>query len=183
MVKVGILVGSLRKDSLSKKIAKNVVDLFPEGYEVQFVEIGDLPLYNQDYDESDTPETYEVFRKTIKGLDALLFVTPEHNRTTSVALKNALDIGSRPPGNNVWSNKPAAIISQSPGRLGGMAAALRLRQLVSVLNMPVVKYPEVYISNSENLLDENGRINNEDLIKNLKSLIRAFVKLINRYIN
>lgn len=180
MTKVGIIVGSLRENSFSGQIADNVAELFPEGYETKYVEIGNLPLYNQDSDEN-PPAEYTTFRKTIKSLDAILFVTPEHNRSVPAALKNALDTGSRPYGESVWDGKPAAIISQSVSNLSGFGANHHLRQSLSFLNMPVLQQPEAYIANSADLLDENGKINNEGTIQFLQSFVDAFVELIKKY--
>lgn len=180
MKKVGIVVGSLRKESYSKKIAKNVVPLFPEGYETTFVEIGNLPLYNEEYD-GNAPEEYTRFRNTVKEFDAILFVTPEYNRSVPGVLKNALDVGSRPYGESVWDGKPAAIISQSISNLSGFGANHHLRQSLTFLNMPVVQQPEVYLANSPELVDENGKINNDETIQFLQSFIDTFVELIKRY--
>ena len=181
MTKVGVLVGSLRKESFSKKLASNVVSLFPEGYETEFIEIGNLPLYNQDYDdENRVPKEYTAFRNKVKELDAVIFVTPEYNRSVPAVLSNALDVGSRPKTDNVWNGKPAAIISQSPGNLGGFGANHHLRQILTAVNMPVVQHPEVYISNTANLLDEEGKINNEGTIQFLQFFVDAFVGLIKR---
>ncbi|MEH7115237.1 NADPH-dependent FMN reductase [Neobacillus niacini] len=181
MRKVGIIVGSLRKESRTKQIAKNVATLFPKGYEIEFVEIGNLTLYNQDYDTIGSPPEYSTYRSTMKGMDAVLFVTPEHNRTIPAALKNALDIGSRPYGQSIWDGKPAAIISQSQGNISGFGANHHLRQSLTVLNMPILQQPEAYLSNVASLLDENGKINNEGTVQFLQTFINAFVDLINRY--
>ena len=180
MPKVGIVVGSLRKESYSRKIAKNVAELFPEGYETEFVEIGNLPLYNEEYDGNE-PEEYVTFRNTIKGLDAVLFVTPEYNPSVPGVLKNALDVGSRPYGESVWNGKPAAIISQSISNLSGFGANHHLRQTLAFLNMPVVQQPEVYIANAQDLIDENGKINNEETIQFLQGFVDTFVDLIKKY--
>ncbi len=180
MPKVGIIVGSLRKESYSRKIAKNVAELFPADYETEFVEIGNLPLYNEEYD-GNSPEEYATFRNAIKELDAVLFVTPEYNRSVPGVLKNALDVGSRPYGESVWNGKPAAIISQSISNLSGFGANHHLRQSLAFLNMPVVQQPEVYIANSQDLIDENGKINNEETIQFLQSFVDAFVDLIKKY--
>lgn len=179
MVKIGVLVGSLRKESFSRKIAENVTGLFPEGYETEFIDIGNLPLYNEEYDENSPPE-YNTFRDKIKELQAFLIVTPEYNRSFSAVLKNALDVGSRPWGQNLWNGKPAAIISQSIGGLGGFGANHHLRQVLTFLNMPMVLQPEAYIGNSPSLFDENGKITNADTIKFLQSFIDAFIDLINK---
>ncbi len=176
--KIGIIVGSIRKDSFSRKVAENMISLFPENYEASVVEIDNLPLYNQDFDEANTPETYGPFRETIKSLDGVLFVTPEHNRTFPAALKNALDVASRPWGQNVWAGTPAAVVSVTPGGLGGFGANHHLRQPLTFLNMPPVQQPEVYISNVMELLDDNGKINNTETIGLLQSVVDAFVKMI-----
>lgn len=180
MVKVGIVVGSLRKESFSKKIAENVATLFPEGYETEFVEIGNLPLYNEEYD-GNSPEEYTAFRNTIKGTDAILFVTPEYNRSVPGVLKNAIDVGSRPYGESVWNGKPAAIISQSISNLSGFGANHHLRQVLAFLNMPVVQQPEVYLANSQDLLDENGKFKSQDTVQFLQGFVDTFVDLIKKH--
>lgn len=182
MTNVGVLIGSLRKESFTKKIASNAAALFPEGYQTEIIEIGNLPFYNQDFDdENKVPAEYIAFRKKVEEMDAFLLVTPEYNRSVSAVLKNALDVGSRPKADNVWNGKPAGIISQSPGNLSGFGANHHLRQTLTAINMPVVQHPEVYISGSAKLLDENGKINNEGTVQFLQSYIDALVELIKRY--
>ncbi|GER67554.1 flavin reductase [Weizmannia acidilactici] len=182
MAKIGILLGSLRKESFSRKLAENVATLFPGGYETEIVEIENLPLYNQDYDDyNEVPAEYTAFRNKVKGLDAILFVTPEYNRSVPAVLKNALDVGSRPYGQSVWSGKPAAIISQSPGNLSAFGANHHLRQSLVFLNMPVVQQPEAYIGNVATLFDENGKVTNESTVQFLQSFVDAFVDLIKKY--
>ncbi|MEN0658103.1 NAD(P)H-dependent oxidoreductase [Caldifermentibacillus hisashii] len=182
MVKIGILLGSLRKESFSRKLAENVAALFPEGYEAEIVEIGNLPLYNQDFDDyNNVPAEYTTFRNKIKEINAVLFITPEYNRSVPAVLKNALDVGSRPYGKSVWDGKPAAIISQSPGNLSAFGANHHLRQSLVVLNMPTVQQPEAYIANVATLFDENGKINKQDTIQFLQSFVDAFVDLIKKY--
>lgn len=182
MSKVGIIVGSLRKDSISKKIANHVAAYFPSDYTVEMVEIGNLPMYNQDYDdENNVPLEYTTFRNKIKELDAILFVTPEYNRSVPAVLKNALDVGSRPYGQSVWDGKPAAIISQSIGNLGGFGANHHLRQALVFLNMPILQQPEAYIGDTLNLFDDNGKMKNEETAGFLKSFVAAFVDLIKKY--
>lgn len=177
MAKVGIILGSLRKNSFSEQVAKNVVQLFPSDVETEFIEIGNLPLYNQDYDEQEIEE-YTAFRNKIKELNGVLFVTPEHNRSFPAALKNALDVGSRPYGSNVWNEKVAGIISHSPSNLSGFGANHHLRQPLAFLNMYVVQQPEVYLANVHELLDENGKINNEDTVQFLQGFVNEFVRLM-----
>jgi chromate reductase, NAD(P)H dehydrogenase (quinone) len=182
MTKIGMLVGSLRKESLSRKLAASVKQFFPEGYQAEFIEIGKLPLYNQDLDdENNVPEEYTVFRNKIKEMDGILFVTPEYNRSIPAVLKNALDVASRPYGDSAWNGKPAAIISQSPGGLGGFGANHHLRQVLTCLNMPIVQQPEVYLGNIQNVMDDHGNLKNEGTVKFLQSLIDTFVDLIRRY--
>lgn len=182
MTKVGILVGSLRKESFSKKLAANVASLFPNGYETEYVEIGNLALYNQDFDdENNAPAEYTTFRNKMKEIEAVLFVTPEYNRSIPAVLKNALDVGSRPYGASVWNNKPAAIISQSPGKLSGFGANHHLRQPLVFLNMPILQQPEAYIGNVADLLDEDGKIKDEGTVKFLQSFVDAFVDLIKKH--
>jgi len=179
MRKIGVVVGSLRKESYARKIAENVVKLFPEDYEIEFLEIGNLPLYNEEYD-GNSPEEYESFREVVRTVDAVLFVTPEYNRSVPGVLKNALDVGSRPYGESVWDSKPAGIISHSISNLSGFGANHHLRQSLTFLNMPVVQQPEVYLANSQDLIDDNGEIKDEQTIQFLQSFIDAFVSLINK---
>lgn len=182
MEKIGILVGSLRRESFSKKLAANVAELFPEGYETEFLEIGNLAFYNQDFDDdNNVPAEYTAFRSKIKEMDAFLFVTPEYNRSIPAVLKNAIDVASRPRGANVWDGKPAAIISNSPGNLSGFGANHHLRQPLVCLNMPTLQQPEAYIGNVANLLDESGKLKEEGTVKFLQSFVDAFVDLIKKY--
>lgn len=180
MTKIGIVVGSLRKESYSKKIANNAAELFPEGVETEFLEIGNLPLYNEEYDGNE-PAEYIAFRDQIKGKDAILFVTPEYNRSVPGVLKNALDVASRPYGESVWDGKPAAIISQSISNLSGFGANHHLRQSLTFLNMPVVQQPEVYLANSAELIDENGKIKNEGTVQFLQTFVQSFMDLIKKH--
>lgn len=182
MAKIGIIVGSLRRDSVSKKIAATMRGLFPAGYQTEVVEIGDLPLYNEDLDNgSNVPPEYTAFRSKMKGVDAVLFVTPEYNRSIPGALKNALDVGSRPYGQSIWDGKPAAIVSQSPSTLSGFGANHHLRQPLVFLNMPVLQQPEAYLANSFELFDDDGKMKNEGTLKFLQSVVDAFVELIKKH--
>lgn len=181
MTKVAVLVGSLRQESYSRKVAYSLMKLFPPEMEVEMIEIGDLPLYNQDYDDHDqVPETYTHFRSKMKTMDAVLFVTPEYNRSVPGVLKNAIDVGSRPIGENVYNGKPAAVASVSIGNISGFGANHHLRQSLVFLNMPTVQQPEAYLATVQNLLDEEGNIK-EDTLQFLQTFIDAFVELIKRY--
>ena len=154
---VAVLVGSLRKESINRKIALALADLAPSSIKLEIVEIGDLPLYSEDIDVT-PPAAYQAFREKIKAADAVLFITPEYNRSVPAALKNALDVGSRPYGQNAWSGKPGAVISASPGAIGGFGANHHLRQSLVFLNAPCMQQPEAYISNAGNIFDENGKL-------------------------
>ncbi|MGX7348349.1 NADPH-dependent FMN reductase [Aerococcus vaginalis] len=169
-MKFGVIVGSLHKNSSSEGVAKGIVAGLPEDAEVEFIDI-DMPLYNQDFDEQDIPE-YNKFRETVAAQDAIIFVTPEHNRMISAAMKNALDVGSRPLGQNVWDGKPALIVSQSSGAMGGMAANHAVRQALVFLNMQPMQQPELYV-NSSNALNEDGTVN-EGSVEYLNNAAHAF---------
>jgi len=179
--KIAIIVGSIRKNSYSLQLARNLVGFLPEGYQAEFVKIDHLPLYSQDYDTENTPQEYLPYRDQVKSADAVIFVTPEHNRSFPAALKNALDIGSRPYGKSVWNGKPALIVSQSTGNLSGFGASSHLRQVLSFLNMAVLGQPEAYIANSKTLFDENGKITNPDTLAFLKMVMEAFISHIQRF--
>jgi chromate reductase len=126
---IGVLIGSLRKESYSKKIGLYVTGLLPEDFTTQWIDLGGLPLYNQDYDDDgNPPREWQVFRQEIKALDGFLFVTPEYNRSITPVLKNALDVASRPFGQNAWDGKPGAIISVTPSKLGAFGPNHHLRQ-------------------------------------------------------
>jgi len=154
---VGILVGSLRRDSFNKKVAQYMAGLLEEQFHVRFIDIGSLVMYNEDLDnEADTPPAWITFRQAVKAVDAVLFVTPEYNRSMPPALKNALDIASRPMGNNAWSGKPGAVISVSPGKIGGFGANHHLRQTAAFLNIYMMQQPEVYISGVDSLVDKDS---------------------------
>ena len=180
MKKVGIVVGSIRKNSFSGRVAKALVRLLPEDYEVTYLQIDHLPLYNQDFDEN-PPQEYVDFREIVAAQDAYIFVTPEHNRSVPAALKNALDIASRPYGDNKWGGKPALIASQSPGVISGFGANHHLRQMLTFLDVPVVQQPEVYLAATPELFGENGEFLQEGTEAFLQMAIDKFVDLVNKY--
>jgi chromate reductase len=174
-VKIGVFVGSLRKASFCKKIARCVSSLMPDSFETKFVEIGNLAMYNQDYDdEGTTPEAWEAFRQEVKSLDAFLFVIPEYKRSVPPLIKNALDIASRPYGKNVWSGKPGGLISVSPGKMGGFGANQQFRQAATFLNIFLMQQPEAYISDAASLLDDKGEVINKSTGDFLRTWADAF---------
>ena len=154
---IGIVVGSIRKDSITRRLAQAMTKLSPGGASYRFVEIGALPLYNPDLDEA-TPAAWAAFRDEVRSLDGVLFATPEHNRSIPAALKNAIDVGSRPYGKSAWSGKAAGIVSVSPGALGAFGANHHLRQSLVFLNMPTMAQPEAYVGNAANLVGADGQI-------------------------
>ncbi|MDR2589039.1 MAG: NAD(P)H-dependent oxidoreductase [Spirochaetales bacterium] len=158
-IKTGVIAGSARKESYSRKTAVFISSLMPAGFEMKMVNIAHLPLYNQDYDdEGRPPREWADFRREVKSFDAFLFVTPEYNRSFPPVLKNALDIASRPFGENLWSGKPGALVGVSPGKLGGFGANHHLRQVLMFLNIPLMPQPEAYIGGAAALFDEKGDV-------------------------
>lgn len=174
--KVGVIVGSLRKESFSRKVAEKMSDMLPEGYAGELVEIGQLPLYNQDFDEGNGPESYDAFRAKIASLDGLIFVTPEYNRGTSAVLKNAMDVASRPWGHNKWGGKPAMVVGVTPGALGAMAAVIDVRKTLAFLNVPVMGQPEAYLSNAGEMFQEDGSFASEEVKGFVQKLVDSYVK-------
>ena len=178
--KVAVVVGSLRKDSVNRKAALALAKLAPESLELEIVEIGDLPLYNEDIEAAGPPAPWTRFRDELRASDAVLFVTPEYNRSVPGALKNAIDVGSRPYGSSAWSGKPAAIISLSPGALGGFGANHHLRQSLVFLDMPLLQQPEAYIGGAFGLFDESGALTSERTTTAFQTFIDAFARWIER---
>jgi chromate reductase, NAD(P)H dehydrogenase (quinone) len=170
---IAVFVGSLRKEAFSKKVANAIMDLATAGFHMEIIEIGQLPLYNQDLDEN-PPDSWTEFRNRVKAFDALIFITPEYNRSVPAALKNALDVGSRPAGQSVWGGKPAAVISVSPGQYGGFGANHHLRQSFVFLDIPVMQQPETYLAKANELFDENGALINEKTREHFKKFMDSF---------
>jgi len=156
--KIAIIVGSLREGSINRKVARSICSLRDDDLDCSIVEIGDLPLFNQDMEKS-PPEQWVRFKEQIAAVDGILFCTPEYNRGMPGVLKNAIDVGSRPYGRSVWDRKPAAIVSASPGAIGGALANHQLRQSCVFLNMPVMQQPEAYLGHvNDDSLDEDGKL-------------------------
>ncbi len=182
MKKVSVLVGSLRKGSYARRIAKNMIEMFPEGYEVEIVEIRDLPLYDADYDnaaETDKPlpEIYNEFRGKIAASDAVLFVTPENNRLVPACLKNAIDICSK--GDVALKNKVGAIVSHSVGAMGGYSSHKTLELTLSYFGMKLMGQPEVYLGKSPRFFEGDGeKITDKSCADFLQKYVDGFVKLI-----
>ena len=172
---VAVLVASLREASISRRVANALAELAPPELALEQVPMGDLQLYNQDFDDQDRPPAeWTTFRRAIAAADAVLFVTPEYNRSIPGVLKNAIDVGSRPYGQSAWSGKPAAVVSVSPGSLGAFGANHHLRQSLVFLNMPTLQQPEAYVSNAAALFDPQGNLVNEKTREFLRSFMAAF---------
>jgi chromate reductase len=180
--KIAIVVGSLRKESINRKVAKSIC-AFSDTLDCSIIEIGDLPLYNQDHEASPT-EAVTRFRQQIAAADGVLFCTPEFNRGLPGALKNAIDVGSRPYGSSVWDKKPCAIVTASPSGIGGFGANHQLRQSCVFLNMPVMQQPEAYLGRvMDDSFDEAGRLKEgplKDMVMQLAGAFAGWVDLIIR---
>lgn len=176
---IGLIVGSLRKESWSRKLAKALIKLAPASLQLQIIEIGQLPLYNQDPDDQGKPhQEWEDFRARVKDLDGLIFVTPEYNRSMPAPLKNAIDVGSRPYGKSVWGGKPGAVISCSPGAIGGFGANQHLRQTFVFLDIRCMQQPEAYVSAIDKIFDENGNLANDSSRNFLQHFIDSYANWV-----
>ena len=174
-----MLVGSLRKGSFCRKMALALKATAPSSLALEIVEIGGLPLYNQD-DDAAPPAASAAFKEAIAGVDAVLFITPEYNRSVPGALKNAIDIASRPYGKSAWDGKPAAVVSLSPGAMGAFGANHHLRQSLVFLNMPTLAQPEAYVGGAADLFDDAGAIKKPDTATFMATFLEKFAAWIER---
>lgn len=178
--RIAVLVGSLRKESYNRKVANQLIELASDSLELEIVEIGQLPHYNEDL-ELNVPKEYTEFREKIKSFDGYLFITPEYNRSVPSVLKNAFDVGSRPYGQSVWGGKPAGVVSVSMSAIGGFGANHHVRQSMVFLDVYVMQQPEAYIGAAHTLFDENGNLTKEDTRQFLKSYIDALEAWVNKF--
>ena len=176
--KIAIVVGSLRQGSVNRRVAKSICSFASDMLDCTIVEIGDLPLYDED--QEGRHQAWSRFRTEIKAADAVLFVTPEYNRSVPGCLKNALDVGSRPYGHSAWSGKPGAVVSSSPGAMGGFGANHHLRQSLVFLNVPAMQQPEAYVGGVAGLFDEDGHLINEGTKGFLTQFMVAFANWVAR---
>ncbi|HEY0940437.1 MAG TPA: NAD(P)H-dependent oxidoreductase [Steroidobacter sp.] len=181
MRNVGFIVGSLRKGAYTRLMSQAACELAPASLKLTEIGIGDLPFYNQDLETDTPPAQWVSFRNQVRDCDAVLFITPEYNRGLPAALKNAIDVGSRPRKESVWRGRPAAVISMSPGQLGGMAANHQLRLCLSVIGMLVMPAPEMYVSNAGDLFDGGGKLSNDDMRRRVSSMLADFDTWIGRF--
>ncbi len=178
---IAVIVGSLRKESFNRKIALTLIETAPSTLKLEIVEIGLLPLYNPDVDNaSQLPPAWVEFRARMQRAEGVIFVTPEYNRSVPAPLKNAIDVGSRPYGKSIWSRKPAAIVSGSPGAIGGFGANHHLRQSLVFLDMPALQQPEAYISGVDKLFDASGSMSNESTREFLGKFMHAYAQWLER---
>jgi NAD(P)H-dependent FMN reductase/ketosteroid isomerase-like protein len=176
---VAVVVGSLRKGSYTRKIARALIQLAPNGLVCREIDIGKLEMYNEDLDRT-PPASWQRFREQITAARAILILTPEYNRSIPACLKNALDVGSRPQGQNLWDGKPAGVVSVTPYQMGAMAANHAVRQALVYLNMPAMQQPEAYIAKVRDLLDSRGALKNRTTRKLLAEFMVAFERWITR---
>ena len=179
-LRIVALVGSLRRDSYTRRIVNALSELAPEAIEIEIVPIGSLPLYSEDDDTDAPPSAWQGFRDLVRDADAVLFATPEYNRSIPGGMKNAIDVGSRPYGASVWSGKPAAVLSVSPGALGAFGANHHLRQCLTFLDMPVLQQPEAYLGSVASVIDERGTITRRETAEFLRAFVGAFEQWIRR---
>lgn len=177
--RIAVIVGSLRKESYNRKMAKNLITLAPESLDLEIVEIGHLSMYNQDFDEN-PPADWVAFRDQIRSFDGVLFVSPEYNRSVPGVLKNAIDVGSRPYGKSAWDGKPAGIVTVSIGDVGGFGANHHLRQMLTFLNMPALQQPEMYIGHGAGLFDEMDALKSEKTRDFAKAFIEKFAAWVDK---
>ena len=177
--KIALVVGSLRRESFSRRVAHALRALQPPTVNLEIVEIAALPLYNQD-DEANPPQPWTEFRDRIRGSDAVIFVTPEYNRSIPAPLKNALDVGSRPFGKSAWEGKPCGVVSCSPGAMGGFGAHHHLRQCLVFLDMPAMQQPELYLHGVDKLIDAQGTVANDKTRELLQKFLHNFCTWIER---
>jgi chromate reductase len=179
--KVAVFVGSLRTASWNRKVAWELIALAPPALQPEIVEIGQLPLYNQDFDDNGNPPAQWLeFRQRVKVYDAVLFVTPEYNRSVPAPLKNAIDVGSRPYGKSVWDGKPGGIVSVAPGAIGGFGANHHLRQSLVFLNVPCLQMPEAYIGDIAKRFDDQGALSDQSTREFLQKFMNAYADWVER---
>jgi chromate reductase len=177
---IALIVGSLRRESFNRQLAHAVVSLAPADFSFEFIDIGSLPLYSQEYD-ADFPQVAKQLKQRIEAADGLLFVTPEYNRSMPGVLKNAIDWGSRPWGTNSFANKPGAVIGTSPGATGTALAQQHLRNVLAYLDVATLGQPEVFIKHDAAVINEKGEILNDGTRKFLQTFVDRYVAWVKRH--
>ena len=180
-LKIGILAGSLRRDSYSRIVAQFTASMLEKQFDISFLDIAALAMYNEDLDNDiNMPPEWRIFRQSVNATDAVLFVTPEYNRSIPAVLKNALDVASRPYASNAWSGKPGAVIGIAQGIIGGFGACSHLRQSAGCLNIYMMQQPEAYIGNISETIDDNG-VPDKRTQDFLQMFTNAFTDWVNRF--
>lgn len=177
-IRIGLIIGSLRKASFSRRLGDSLRNLAPAGMAFDELAFGDLPLYNGDLEPDVAP--WQRFRAQVRSSDALLFVIPEYNRSIPGGVKNAIDVASKPTGSNCWSGKPALVISQSSGPLGGLAGSFALKQALAAVNVATMPHPEVYLGRVATLFDGDGPMV-ADTQEFLRGVLASFDTWITRF--
>lgn len=177
---IAVIVGSLRRDSINRKLANALVKLGPADFSFKLLEIGDLPLYNQD-DDANQAEPVVRLKSEVMGASGLIFVTPEYNRSVPGVLKNALDNASRPYGQSAWAGKPAGVLGASIGTIGSALAQQHLRNMLAYLDVPTMGQPEVFLQVKEGLFDEAGNLASPDTAKFLQGWMDRYVAWVKRH--
>ena len=178
--RVAVLIGSLRKEAFTRRLAEALRNLQPASLDLEFVDIGALPLYNHDLETDNPPAAWTEYRAKIAACDAVLFVSPEYNRGMPASIKNAIDVGSRPYGKAAINGKPCAVASNSPGMLGGFGANLQIRQSVLFLDMPTMLQPELYISHVDKAIEPGGKVPSDGVRQLLEKFLAKFADWIER---
>ncbi len=174
---IALVVGSIRKESMTRKIADAICEIASPRMTFTRIEIANVPPFNQDL-EAKPPREWLALRGAVAATEGVLFATPEYNRSIPGVMKNAIDVGSRPYGKSVWAGKPAAVISQSGGAIGGFGANHHLRQVLAYLDMPTLAQPEMYLGNSAKLWDDNG-----ELVASTRELFQKFVTAFSTWVD
>ena len=178
--RVAVLIGSLRKEAFSRRLAEALRALQPPSLNLEFVDIGGLPLYNQDLETDDPPAAWKEYRARIAACDAVLFVSPEYNRGMPASIKNAIDVGSRPYGKGAINGKPCAVATTSPGALGGFGANLQIRQSVLFLDMATMLQPELYLGHVDKAIEPGGKVPTDSTRQLLERFLAKFADWIER---
>jgi len=181
MRNIGFIVGSLRKGAYTRLLSQAIQEIAQPSFKLTEIGIGELPFYNQDLETETPPAQWVAFRNQVKQSDAILFITPEYNRGIPAVVKNAVDVGSRPPKDSVWNGRPVAVISLTPGKFGAMTSNQQLRHSLACIGSPVLPLPEAYLGDAAGLFDANGKLSNEDTRKFLAKVLASFETWIGRF--
>lgn len=179
--KIAVLVGSLRQESYNRKMAKASIALAPKTLSYEILEIFNLPLYNEDLDAA-PPSGWMDFRNRLREFDGFLFFTPEYNRSVPAVLKNAIDVGSRPYGQNIWHGKPGGVVSVSLGSTGAFGANHHLRQSLVYVNVPTMLQPEAYIGNANRLFDSAGNLISDSTREYMTRFMEDFTHWVEQHL-